>query len=393
MNFQTHRKTVKNLLRRNKWPGLLGGKYAFSPYQACAHACKYCDGRAERYYVEGDFERDITVRVNSPELLLNELQHRREFGPICIGSGVSDPYQPAEKTERLMARCCEVLAEHAYPVVVMTKSALVRRDLPYFKTIHSRGGFLLMMTLTMLDDRLRSVIEPGAATVEDRLATLEEFRSAGLDAGVLAMPILPLLADGESDIDALFSRFRLLGVQFILPMALTLKPGRQKDCFMTTIGDHFPEYLDHYRRLYGADDQWGKPARDYLTMMTSRLRNLAAKHRLPTLAPHGLYRTKFMIHDELLILLRDMQELYATRGVDIRPLRRACRAYHAWLEKRRTFYARRRNLDYAGLTDEVTGAIARDELLPVIGNGKLNRFIKKVAVERREFDYLTLRLR
>ena len=100
-----HYRYVKKILRKNNLAGsFMCGRYSFSPYMACSHGCVYCDGRAEKYWVEGDFEKDIVVRKNLPELLSVELPKLRETATITIGSGISDAYQPPEIEEELMRR-------------------------------------------------------------------------------------------------------------------------------------------------------------------------------------------------------------------------------------------------------------------------------------------------
>ena len=99
-------RTVKKAIRREQLADPFTiSMYRFSPYHACEHGCSYCDGRAEKYYVDGVFDRDIIIRENEPELLELELPKLRERAPIGIGSGVTDVYQPVEVNERLMRRC------------------------------------------------------------------------------------------------------------------------------------------------------------------------------------------------------------------------------------------------------------------------------------------------
>ena len=106
-----HERFVKKALRKQNLPDtFLIGRYSFSPYMACSHGCTYCDGRAERYYVEGDFEKDIVVRMNLIERLLVELPKLRERATIVVGSGISDAYQPPETDARLMRKSAEVLS-------------------------------------------------------------------------------------------------------------------------------------------------------------------------------------------------------------------------------------------------------------------------------------------
>ena len=106
-----HEIIVKKLIKKSHFPEAFAGKYSFSPYMGCGHDCKYCDGRFEKYYFEGELHKDITVRTNTAELLAKELPKLREYGPICISSGISDAYQPLERQYGIMSDCASIMAE------------------------------------------------------------------------------------------------------------------------------------------------------------------------------------------------------------------------------------------------------------------------------------------
>ncbi len=180
--------TVKKLLKKENPAFPFGGKYRFSPYMACGHSCIYCDGRYEKYHVEGDFDRDIVVRENAPELLEKEIAKLREPGPICLSSGISDAYQPVEKELKITRQCAEILSQHKHPVVIHTKSSLVLRDIDYWEEVHNKSAFTLMISLTMSSDNIRKKLEPGASSVTEKLEAIKKFRSRGMNAGILAMP-------------------------------------------------------------------------------------------------------------------------------------------------------------------------------------------------------------
>ena len=203
--------------------------YKVAPYRGCAHGCRYCDGRAERYYVEGDFERDIVVRKTIPERLAHDLPTCRERGIVAFGSGTTDPYQPLESTEDITGACAALLSSPqvnslGLPAMVMTKSALALRDLDHWKAVNEAGGFLLMVSLTSMDEGLREIMEPGASTFRERLALLKKFKEAGCAVGILAMPFLPGLSDGAASISGLYSEALAIGVDFIMPGDLPCVP-------------------------------------------------------------------------------------------------------------------------------------------------------------------------
>ncbi len=215
--------------------------YKVAPYKGCAHGCKYCDGRAERYYFEGIFEKDIEIRGYLPDRLALELPNVRERGMIAFGSGVTDPYQPEEGRQRLMGRCAELLESDmnpGLPALVMTKSALVLRDLAQWKRLNEKAGFILLVSLATLDENLRRAMEPGASPIQERLEALRAFRREGCSVGVLAMPLLPHLSDSRTSICALLEACASIPVDFIMPAGLTLRPGRQKDCYLNALGQY-----------------------------------------------------------------------------------------------------------------------------------------------------------
>lgn len=354
---------------------------------ACAHGCVYCDGRAERYYVDGQFDRDIIVRENLPALLAAELPKLREKGVISIGSGITDAYQPAEASERVMRRCAEVLAEHEFPVTVMTKSALIERDLDVWSRVNQTAGFMLVMSLTHVHDFTRLGTEPGASTVAQRIATLERFRKAGCAVGVLALPLLPGITDTAEHTRVLYQSLSAVDPLFVMPGGLTLRPGRQKQLFMQYVAEHYPQLLDRYAKLYGEERPSGAPRSNYTRELTTRLSALNTEFALPFLVPHQWYRGRLHRFDEINVLMRHLIELYADH--DTKPLRAAATRYTAWLTERKAVYNRRRSLDYAELDIELQSALAGGELAQVLSNAKLTDFVRRVLSEDVVFDYVS----
>lgn len=392
-NIIPHPVEVKRLLRKQKLvETYFVAKYGFSPYGACQHACQYCDGRAEKYYVEGDFERDIVIRRNAPQLLEYELTRLREPGTIMIGSGISDAYQPVEVEERLMRTCAEVLSQHDFSVMVLTKSSLIKRDLDVWQMVNQRGGFTLMMSLTMLDDGLRRLFEPGASSTKARLETLRRFKEAGFTIGVAAMPFLPHLADSAEAVTELVQTLADIGVDFVMPGGLTLRPGRQKETYMTVIRSHFPQLVDDYHTLYGENRPSGSPQFAYRQEKYLMFMEILNSFRLPMMMPHRVYRERFALYDEIHILLSHMADLYALRGVDTRRLNRSRKRYTEWLTAEKTIFNRRRKVSYHELESQVKTMIRDGEMERILDNRKLAEFVQEIALEDTVFDYNSLKV-
>jgi DNA repair photolyase len=394
-DLRPHDRLVKHLLRKGRGVDpFFVGKFSFSPYQACAHGCRYCDGRAERYWVEGVFDQDIIVRRNAAEVLGREVRALRERGVVFVGSGISDAYQPIETDARLMEACGRVLLDHDLPVTILTKSSLIARDLELWAQVNGTRGFLLMMSLVTLDDEVRRRMEPGASPVEERIETLRAFKQRGCATGVAAMPLLPFLGDGEAELEALAGRLAGLGVDFVLPGGLTLRPGRQKEAFFETLRASFPELVSRYEWLYAENRESGAPRRDYADAARQRAASAFARAGLPTVVPHRVYRDRVPLYDEVDVLLQHMAMLYTPRvgSSAVRRLDASRQRYHRWLVEQESQLNRRRSLREEDVARSLEALVASDEWPTFLGSEKLARFLRDVVLERRVFDERTLTL-
>ena len=374
-------------------------RYRCSPYMGCGHGCSYCDGRAERYYVEGQFDRDIVCRRNLPDLLQKELPRLREYGPISISSGITDAYQPIEAELGITRACAEVLQHYQFPVTVLTKSNLIERDLDLWSKVNQQSNFLLMMTITTLNEDVAAAFEPGAPTVEERLQTLQRFKEAGCSVGVLAMPLLPGVSDNAQPMHNLFERLQRIPVDFIVPGGLTLRPGRQKQVFLQQLSawlqtdssgcsENFSsgDLLTLYDRLYANQLASGNPMPAYRKQLEQRFRSLHRATRVAPFIPHRVYRRHLNTADELYILLHQMQDWYDRQGVETGRLADSCHRYTDWLIARKKKLGTTRGSgpthNMRALIDE---ALDSGELSRVIGNPRLNRFLCEVCREGRVF--------
>ncbi len=370
-----------------------------APYRGCAHGCRYCDGRAEKYYVEGDFERDIAVRANLPELVAADVGKgfsAREFGALCIGSGVTDVYQPLEASLQLTRRTLEALVPAGLPIVILTKSDLILRD---FDVLAKFPRTLIIVTLTTVDQSVASLLEPGAASVASRLAVLEKAREAGFLTGVMAMPLCPGIGDQPSRTEALFAASADAGAGFVYPGSLTLRPGRQKDKFIGLVDDSFPQLRSLYDDVYRENRPSGMPIMSYAGPLMASWHRRLAEMRMPAMIPHGMYRQLLAPPDALFVLLTHMESLYSMKGVDTRPLRRAAGKYAAWLKAERTALRRKRfpalESDPFPITRILTEKLRDvcgepDGFSGLCGNERLASLVKEIVLGGCTFDYASL---
>lgn len=389
-DYRVHCQKVKSILRKAPLPGtFIPSKFYFSPYRACSHGCVYCDGRAEKYWIKGDFEKDIVVRSNAPEILEEELGKLRDRGIVCISSGVSDVYQPIEEKEMLTARCGEILARTKHPVMVLTKSDLILRDLALWEKVNRRSRFFLAITLTSLNEDIRKIFEPMAPSVDRRLEVIRKFKEKGCVVGVLANPFLPGITDSAADIEKLFKKLAELEVDFVIPGFLTLRPGKQKDFYLKKIENE--ELKNYYHSLYKEEKASGLPVTEYEQGLNRTLGHLLKKYSLNSQVPQNLYAPHYYSYDQVFILLSHMEILYQSRGINTTPLTKAIASYAKWLKEARKRHTRKvggfRELDFF-FKEQLAGG----SFINILKNEKLFIFIRKVVLEEAVYNYKTMKL-
>ena len=217
----------RSLLSENSSPDL-PFRWSINPYRGCEHGCSYCYARPYHEYLglsAGlDFESKIFVKRNAAALLRAELM-KPSWQPQWISlSGVTDPYQPAEARFKVTRSVLEVMAEFRQPCGVITKNALVARDIGLLRELARFGAVGVVLSITTLDETLRRKLEPRTATTARKLEALRTLSEAGIPAGVNVAPIIPGLNDAE--IPAILAAARKAGARWAgmtivrLPMAV-----------------------------------------------------------------------------------------------------------------------------------------------------------------------------
>ncbi len=365
--------------------------YKISPFRGCAHGCRYCDGRAERYFVEGDFEKEIVVRTNLPELLAQELPKLKEKGLVTISSGTTDPYQPIERQARIVRRCGELLVEANLPVSIMTKSSLILEDLDLWKRAAQGAGFLLMVSISTMNEKVREIFEPGASPIAERLETLRVFKSIGAFTGALVMPFLPGISDHEEGMEELYYQLANAGVNFAMPGGLTLRPGRQKQCYLETLSQYDPSLMQSTLEHYREERASGAPLARAQKNLAAKFKKVQSKSQIPWILPYSAYRELIPPHDATRIFLRDLVELYSSRQIGTQRLEQVADRYDSWLLAQRRQFRRKRSLPKDYLESRFREAFSNGELAVVIKNEKLYSFLKKIQLGA-TFNYLTVQL-
>jgi DNA repair photolyase len=231
--------------------------WTINPYRGCPLACRYCYARYTHEFLGLTdplaFEREIFVKIGSPEVLAEEATERRlRARPIAIGTA-TDPYQPAEAKYALTRGILEVLARYrGLDVGIVTKSALITRDIDLLARIHARSRLHIGVSLITPYRTLARELDPGAPTPERRLKTIQVLAAAGLDVGVNALPILPAINDTSRDLELLFRRSLAYDARWIRVGPLFLASGSRRH-FLDWLSLVMPEKLPVYRRLFARD--------------------------------------------------------------------------------------------------------------------------------------------
>ena len=256
---------ARKIISRNESPDI-GFDRSINPYRGCEHGCIYCYARPTHAY-QGlspglDFESRLFVKPDAPELLVRELSDP-SYRPRTIAMGTNtDPYQPIEKKWQVTRRILEVLRDAGHPVGIVTKSALVTRDIDILSEMAKRNLAKVAVSITTLDHKLARAMEPRAATPQRRLATLRALSNAGIPTAVMVAPIIPAINDAE--IERILDAAAAAGVQGAGYVTLKM-PFEIKDLFREWLREHFPDKEKHVislvRGLHGGkdyDSTWGQ---------------------------------------------------------------------------------------------------------------------------------------
>ncbi len=232
---------AKSILSANDSPDI-PFRYSLNPYRGCYHGCWYCYARPSHQYwgfgVGTDFERKIIVKVNAAELLRDRFDEESWAGEPITFSGNTDCYQPLEAAWRLTRACLSLCAEYQNPVAIITKSALIQRDLDVLCELKARARVRVYISIPFADDARARQVEPGASAPSKRFAALAALSAAGIDAGIAIAPIIVGLND--PDVPELLSRARAAGAKYAFKTAIRL-PQEVLPVFESRLNQTFPD--------------------------------------------------------------------------------------------------------------------------------------------------------
>ena len=256
--------STRGVITRNDSPDISFDR-SINPYRGCEHGCVYCYARPSHAYLglsPGlDFESKLFVKPEAPRLLERELS-AANYQPRTIAIGTNtDPYQPIEREYRIMRGILEVLERCGHPVGIVTKSALILRDLDILTRLAQRNLVKVALSVTTLDPKLARVMEPRAATPPRRLEALRQLAAAGVPTSVMVAPVIPAINDSE--IERILDAAAHAGVKEASYVLLRL-PLEVRDLFREWLMANYPDRYRHVftmiRDMRGGrdyDSQWG----------------------------------------------------------------------------------------------------------------------------------------
>jgi DNA repair photolyase len=282
---------VKSVLnKKKKRDSWFLDDYTLNPYEGCSFNCQYCYVRGSKY--GENMEDTLAVKINGPEILARQLAFRvkkNQHGIIALASA-TDPYIRQEEKYRITQKYLEQILKYEFPVLMITKSTLILRDLELLKkidrvAIHAtdlkekiKRGAIISFSFSTLDENLAATLEPGAPSPIQRLETMKACKDAGLFVGMNCMPVLPGISDTHDELEKMIVAAKQYGADYILIGGLTLfgdNPADSRTLYFKFLERNFPHLIKHYQTLYGS---FFYPPKSYLDRLNMRAAELCSKY-------------------------------------------------------------------------------------------------------------------
>jgi len=242
---QVTEERARSIISRNASPDI-PFEQSVNPYRGCEHGCIYCYARPTHAYLELspglDFETRLFAKTNAVELLRMELS-KRGYRPQPIAFGTNtDCYQPIERRHRIMRGVLELLAECGHPLTIVTKSALIERDIDLLAPMARKNLVKAFISITTLDHRLARTLEPRAASPRRRVDAIRALAAAGIPCGVMVAPLIPALTD--KSLEEILETAAAAGAIMAGWILLRL-PNEVRPLFKEWLAQHQPQRADH----------------------------------------------------------------------------------------------------------------------------------------------------
>lgn len=290
-----HSKQVRSVLNKHKkrdsW---FLDDYSVNPYEGCSSNCLYCYIRGSKY--GENMEEGLVIKANALEVLEKQLQFRAkkgQYGIVVVGSA-TDAYMHHETNHRMTESMLKLLLKYRFPVFISTKSTLITRDIQLLKEIDEaailpdglkdslKRGVILSVSISSMDEKVYSILEPGTATPWQRLEILQQLNEASFLTGVNAIPVLPYISDTDEELEKIISASKKYRADYILVGGLTLfgkEAADSKTLYYKFLERYDPGLIAKYDKLYG---NYFYLPRDYQDALKKRSGTICAKYNLRT---------------------------------------------------------------------------------------------------------------
>jgi DNA repair photolyase len=253
LGIRFHEVRARSALNRVPKQSRMPFPYTVNPYRGCSHACHFCFARPTHTYLDlnarEDFEREIIVKVNVPEVLRAELSRpswKREH--VALGTN-TDPYQWVESRYRLMPGIWEAIRDSRTPSSLVTKSPLALRDLKLLQEINNVSEMTVYLSVPTLDEGAWRETEPHTPSPRARIEAVAELNRAGVPAGILVAPLMPGINDSPEEVSKILELAADAGAVSVAGVTLHLR-GEVRDIFFDWLRHHRPDLIPYYEHLY-----------------------------------------------------------------------------------------------------------------------------------------------
>ncbi len=283
---------AKSIINRVPEASRVPFRWTINPYRGCSHSCFYCFARNTHTYLDLDYGEDfnsqIVVKVNAPELLRKELARKSWNGEhIAMGTNV-DPYQRAEGRYKLMQGVLEALRDFANPFSILTKGSLILRDLDLLQECAEVAEVGTNVSVGFVDKEMWRLLEPGTPTPIKRLEVCRKLNEAGIPCGVLMAPIIPFLTDSPQQLAATVKQIAQTGATHVAPIVLHLRTGA-REWYMKWLSENHPDLIPRYERLYA---RCAYAPKAYQEEITGRVHDLAERYCIGQSGPKEARRVR-----------------------------------------------------------------------------------------------------
>ena len=278
---------AKSALNRVPARSRMPFRWTINPYRGCSHACVYCFARPTHTYLDmdagRDFEREIVVKVNAPEVVRTELARPSWKGEhIAMGTN-TDPYQWVEGRYKLMRGIWEALRDHANPCSVLTKSPLLLRDLDLMLEIAAVTDVAANLSIPTMDEKPWRASEPHTPSPRARMEAVAELNRSGIPTGILVAPLMPGINDDPRQVERILAAAAEAGAVGVSGIALHLR-GEVRGIFMEWLRSYRPDLVDRYDGLYARGAYAPREEQDRLRRVLATT-NLRTGHEPPRRSP------------------------------------------------------------------------------------------------------------